>query len=61
MLDFYTQHKNQTLTINHNGDEETRTPDLFRAREAFSQLNYVPKYGPEWTRTTDPCVISTVL
>ncbi len=45
-----------------DGDEGTRTPDLLLAKEALSQLSYIPSPGgPEWTRTTDPCVISTVL
>ena len=26
-----------------NGDERTRTADLLRAREALSQLSYIPK------------------
>ena len=26
----------------HDGDEGTRTPDLLRAREALSQLSYIP-------------------
>jgi hypothetical protein len=32
-----------------DGAEGTRTPDLFLAKEAFSQLNY----GPEWIRIPD--------
>jgi hypothetical protein len=58
------------------GDEGTRTPDFRLAKAALSQLSYIPNYvscahvtpdtgnalcGPEWIRTTDPCVISTVL
>ncbi len=26
-----------------SGDEGTRTPDLLRAKQAFSQLNYIPR------------------
>ena len=51
-----------------SGDEGTRTPDIRLAKAALSQLSYIPEreqghllYGPEWIRTTDPCVISTVL
>ncbi len=46
-----------------SGDEGARTPGLRLAKAALSQLSYIPNYlsGPDWTRTSDPCVISTVL
>ncbi len=52
-----------------SGDEGTRTPDIRLAKAALSQLSYIPRYtsvilrcsGPDWIRTSDPCVISTVL
>ena len=31
-----------------NGDEETRTPDLRRAKAALSQLSYIPSEKPKW-------------
>jgi hypothetical protein len=47
------------------GDEGTRTPDPRLAKAVLSQLSYIPRFpwtgGPERTRTSDPCVISTVL
>ena len=47
------------------GDEGTRTPDIRLAKAALSQLSYIPWFwqgcGPDWIRTSDPCVISTVL
>ena len=54
------------------GDEGTRTPDFRLAKAALSQLSYIPRWlgdvamlpglgGPEWTRTTGLCVISTAL
>jgi hypothetical protein len=51
------------------GDKRVRTADLCLARAALSQLSYIPiQYkkrvfhgGHDWTRTSDPCVISTVL
>ena len=56
------------------GDEGARTPDLRLAKAALSQLSYIPTSGkspvviptslhsgPDWIRTSDPCVISTVL
>ena len=45
------------------GDEEIRTPDLLRAREALSQLSYIPVAGggPFWTRTRDLSLIRTAL
>jgi hypothetical protein len=38
-----------SLSNHLNGDEGIRTPDLLRAREALSQLSYIPahKSGPE--------------
>ena len=49
------------------GDKRVRTADLCLARAALSQLSYIPILaacllgGHDWTRTSDPCVISTVL
>ena len=52
------------------GDKRVRTADLCLARAALSQLSYIPIQilrlhsvhgGHDWTRTSDPCVISTVL
>ena len=54
------------------GDKRVRTADLCLARAALSQLSYIPIHssslncysihgGHDWTRTSDPCVISTVL
>ena len=48
------------------GDEGTRTPDIRLAKAALSHLSYIPRHtlrgsGPDWIRTSDPCVISTVL
>ena len=45
-----------------NGDEGTRTPDLLRAREALSQLSYIPSSdGPQWIRTIDLSLIRGML
>ena len=47
-----------------SGDEGTRTPDPRLAKAVLSQLSYIPVWrgsGPDWIRTSDPCVISTVL
>ena len=48
-----------------SGDEGTRTPDIRLAKAALSHLSYIPRAergsGPDWIRTSDPCVISTVL
>ncbi len=48
-----------------SGDEGTRTPDIRLAKAALSHLSYIPRTergsGPDWIRTSDPCVISTVL
>ena len=54
------------LLHNHSlsGDEGTRTPDPRLAKAVLSQLSYIPIWGgsgPDWIRTSDPCVISTVL
>jgi hypothetical protein len=39
---------------NHlNGDEGIRTPDLLRAREALSQLSYIPWLKDEGGRVRD--------
>ena len=47
------------------GAEEDRTPDFLLAKQALSQTELQPPVlktgGPEWNRTTDPRVISTVL
>ena len=47
-----------------NGDEETRTLGLRRARAALSQLSYIPSVfqgGPGWTRTNDLSLIRGTL
>ena len=49
-----------------SGDDGTRTRDIRLAKAALSQLSYIPRIvpqgsGPDWIRTNDPCVISTVL
>ena len=52
------------LNRSRSGDEGTRTPGLRLAKAALSQLSYIPVSGgsgPDWIRTSDPCVISTVL
>jgi hypothetical protein len=52
------------LNLSRSGDEGTRTPGLRLAKAALSQLSYIPFLGgsgPDWIRTSDPCVISTVL
>ena len=46
------------------GDDGTRTRDIRLAKAALSQLSYIPftkGSGLDWIRTSDPCVISTVL
>ena len=50
------------------GDSRDRTGDLLLARQALSQLSYIPKLssleksgGPEWARTTDLTIISRTL
>ena len=48
------------------GDDGTRTRGIRLAKAALSQLSYIPRIctagsGPDWIRTNDPCVISTVL
>ena len=53
------------------GDEGTRTPGLLRAREALSQLSYIPALldpagcypsdGPQWSRTIDLSLIRGML
>ena len=53
------------------GDSRDRTGDLLLARQALSQLSYIPiSYlhllfekcgGPEWARTTDLTIISRTL
>ena len=50
--------------LSSGGDEGIRTPGLRLAKAALSQLSYIPVFGgsgPDWIRTSDPCVISTVL
>ena len=69
-LIFALQHVSQIfvlprlLNLSHSGDEGTRTPDPRLAKAVLSQLSYIPVLrgsGPDWIRTSDPCVISTVL
>ena len=48
------------------GDSRDRTGDLLLARQALSQLSYIPVLssksgGPEWARTTDLTIISRTL
>ncbi len=54
-----------SYTSGSGGDDGIRTHGLRRAKAALSQLSYIPKSyrssGPDWIRTSDPCVISTVL
>ena len=54
-----------SLGLQPSGDDGTRTRDPRLAKAMLSQLSYIPKTsqkgGPDWTRTSDPCVISTVL
>ena len=54
----------RSSSCSFGGDEGTRTPDPRLAKAVLSQLSYIPvtrESGPDWTRTSDPCVISTVL
>ena len=37
------------------------TPAITCAKSDLAPLTLFPPGGPEWIRTTDPCVISTVL
>ena len=47
------------------GDDEIRTRDLLRARQALSRLSYIPIVredgGPRWIRTTDLTLIRRAL
>ncbi len=51
----------------NGGDSRDRTGDLLLARQALSQLSYIPTSpfeivgGPEWARTTDLTIISRTL
>ena len=55
----------------NSGDGRDRTAGLLLAKQALSQLSYIPDlkltgllallHGRKWDRTTDPRVISTVL
>ena len=48
----------------NGGDSRVRTGDLLLARQALSQLSYIPDFfvgGPEWARTTDLTIISRTL
>ena len=59
------------ILIRFGGDSRDRTGDLLLARQALSQLSYIPiSYlhlllekcgGPEWARTTDLTIISRTL
>ena len=59
------------LNVLFGGDSRARTGDLLLARQALSQLSYIPiSYlhlllekcgGPEWARTTDLTIISRTL
>ena len=46
------------------GDEGTRTPEFLLAKQALSQLSYIPNPwggGRSWDRTTDLGLIRTAL
>ena len=51
--------------LKFGGDSRVRTGDLLLARQALSQLSYIPDFfscgGPEWARTTDLTIISRTL
>ena len=56
------------LNVLFGGDSRDRTGDLLLARQALSQLSYIPvpssikkSGGPEWARTTDLTIISRTL
>ena len=61
------------LTMIRGGDKRDRTADLLRARQALSQLSYIPIHhfitahslklsgGSEWTWTTDLTLIRGAL
>ena len=60
--------KSLSASIVVGGDSRDRTGDLLLARQALSQLSYIPKLssleksgGPEWARTTDLTIISRTL
>ena len=52
-----------SLVGRDGGDERIRTADLLRAKQALSQLSYIPKIygGHRWTRTTDLALIRRAL
>ena len=59
---------NTSIHSQPGGDSRDRTGDLLRAKQALSQLSYIPDYlydaligGPEWARTTDLTIISRTL
>ena len=59
---------NTSIQFQIGGDSRDRTGDLLLARQALSQLSYIPIYlffgtvgGPEWARTTDLTIISRTL
>ena len=52
--------KNTKISCSCGGDDRGRTGDLLLAKQALSQLSYIPG-GPIWIRTRDLCVISTAL
>jgi hypothetical protein len=43
------------------GDAGIRTPCLLRAKQALSQVSYIPVGGASWTRTRDLSLIRTAL
>ena len=50
----------------YGGGERDRTDDPLLAKQVLSQLSYTPTGttifgGSGWTRTSDPCLIKTVL
>ena len=67
-LNAFIYSQKPTASIVFGGDSRDRTGDLLLARQALSQLSYIPKLssleksgGPEWARTTDLTIISRTL
>lgn len=53
--------KTRTGSFSHGGDGEDRTLDLLHAKQALSQLSYVPmndiNYITEWERCKDKIIM----
>ena len=71
-LNAFIYSQKPTASIVFGGDSRDRTGDLLLARQALSQLSYIPLFlssiyflekrgGPEWARTTDLTIISRTL